>query len=77
MHIKPCQGELCADALLLGVGFTESRYIATCSESQPVTQLSFVAQHDLILTAQCNKSDATAAGFVRQHHGKTYLSISD
>lgn len=46
---------------LCWVSFNESRYIATYSESQPVTQLSFVAQHDLILTAQANKSDATAA----------------
>lgn len=44
--------ESSAEAFLLGVGFTESRYIATRGESQPVTQLSFVAQHDLILTAQ-------------------------
>lgn len=29
----------------------ESRYVAARGDSQPVTQLSFVAQRDLILTA--------------------------
>lgn len=61
MHICPGQKELCADAFLLGVSFTESRCTAAYSGTQPVTQLSFVAQHDLILAAQSNKSDAAAA----------------
>lgn len=71
MRSCPSQGELRAEAFLLGVGITESRYIATYSESQPVTQLCFVTWHDLILTAQQNKFDATAVVFVRKgQHGQ-------
>lgn len=51
---------LSADEFLQGAS-RSAGITATCTESENVTQLSFVSKHDPILTAQKNKSDATAA----------------